>query len=1337
MTNAPPSGVVPAPAISPLAEAIESFLLDLKRTTQVTNSIFYREVLSKAYSIGAPGHALEESQDAAQDLAAFVEDLARQRRESRTLRLASRVRPLIEGLGQFTAACDVMVQASSKPGMVLYGGAKLVLQLAQSLYACRDAIDNILAEMGSLLQGYHIFSSAHKNSPEMRDALVSAYKNIVKFWHKLSELLDKKTYKITAFAAIKPLNKEWDACQKQLERDRFTVLNLNQALQAKLLMERKLETDTQKQAQLKSRIVEWIKGGEDDQNLYCQSFIRECADKRYPETCNWLFAHTEFETWLAARKSSFLLLLAPPGAGKTILASATIQMLQSHDRKTVAFFCISSDPAKSKTITVLRALAIKLLFLNKHAPDSVQRLFKSDDDNFCNNMIDIGTAIEVLKGLIQQIDRVHIILDGLDECSDQSILLHALQSISNAQTHGIVKWLFTARPEPEIRAALLKLGSKELMVPQDSLMVDIRSFMKGSLKKPKCDEYIDSMVSRSEGNFLVAFLTLQTLNGMGLTCEEDVEEELAKFPRDLRGCYIRSLEHLAKRSQAQQNLARNLFAFLLAAAQPLRLSELLHALAASRPAEDFSTKRLSDALLIEELSSNLIIFDKSDKGTAQDPLLRFFHKSVQDFFQQSPEILNAPENIRTLFTSREFAHLELGKACVQYLSYKRYGRPANAQKLLKDDKHAFLRYAATYWHRHLGSTLPCSEISDQVQKFVKSEMFWNCISVQSHVAPHLHTRFEQHRQHMSYGYSVPSDPRSEIRAYYASPLPPWMQQVHPTVVEDLHSFIMQWHHVLNFSPENLGECRMDDSWSSRWPRRQVWESKRVDCWTLNPHSSTLDDHLAGVTGFDRFRQRSPNSQQAGVPDRSGEDARPEDLGSAPTASTRVYADGQEMLHCLDPISDSAQSGIDNAVVCADSAYAEDSVARPGGTGSWHAVGVFPNQYRFHESPIVAVQWIAESDPNKEEKSDCGIDISDSESDHLSSDETDDDSTSAEDDSWSSETESDTSSSSPISTLSSQQKQLSSVNCLVIPRKEGKPIQYIWKSDQSHVIARGSAHPTKPLVFWSPSLCQFCVVDLSASDRRIQSAYLPEPDMSLGVDPGSFMHKEFYYSQDTDELFYLLLAAKQGTFGIEMKLSVSFLRWTTTEDGLTELHQNGQAAQIEYEATGGIQLPYILTAWTEQYVLIVLPQLAYKPKIVRLALSKKGSCGDRTTPIFETLRKPIFFPFSAPERGPQLHYSTPENASNVLTMSLAGDKVVQKGGDGTAVRQPPTIMTWKIDDDKDWRAWESDLDKTSEDEEEAKQRVRRLRGTYVDQDKRFHVPVRSGLDWRKRAHLSCY
>ena len=115
---------------TPFARAIESFLDGVRKDEDVKNP-FYKEVMSRAGHLLRDGCSPEQSAKCAQGFSAFVEGLDRnQKRNSKTRMILDKLQPLVNGLQQFASAFDVLIQAAPAVVQVLYGGARIVLQVS-------------------------------------------------------------------------------------------------------------------------------------------------------------------------------------------------------------------------------------------------------------------------------------------------------------------------------------------------------------------------------------------------------------------------------------------------------------------------------------------------------------------------------------------------------------------------------------------------------------------------------------------------------------------------------------------------------------------------------------------------------------------------------------------------------------------------------------------------------------------------------------------------------------------------------------------------------------------------------------------------------------------------------------------------------------------------------------------------------------------------------------------------------------------------------------------------------------------------------------------------------
>lgn len=151
------------------------------------------------------------------------------------------------------------------------------------------------------------------------------------------------------------------------------------------------------------------------------------------------------------------------------------------------------------------------------------------------------------------------------------------------------------------------------------------------------------------------------------------------------------------------------------------------------------------------------------------------------------------------------------------------------------------------------------------------------------------------------------------------------------------------------------------------------------------------------------------------------------------------------------------------------------------------------------------------------------------------------------------------------------------------------------------------------------------------------------------------------------------------------------------------------------------LDALITSWTAHNAYVILPVLAPSPRVVRFALE-----GD-TPSSPDVLAGRLDLPASAPARSPVLFISlnAGDSADEAFELYLASDA-------GPGLR-----ITWSASDLGGWRSWDAGRDARNGDSSDDVGMRRRIKGSFVDAEKRFKIPVRSGLDWTIEAFLSCW
>jgi hypothetical protein len=174
-----------------------------------------------------------------------------------------------------------------------------------------------------------------------------------------------------------------------------------------------------------------------------------------------------------------------------------------------------------------------------------------------------------------------------------------------------------------------------------------------------------------------------------------------------------------------------------------------------------------------------------------------------------------------------------------------------------------------------------------------------------------------------------------------------------------------------------------------------------------------------------------------------------------------------------------------------------------------------------------------------------------------------------------------------------------------------------------------------------------------------------------------------------------------------------------------------------ENSSKLRAPYVLCHWATDRLYLSLPFLSCNTKIIRFSLLGGNLVTSEPRPglsRIETLESPVYFPNSTPNRRPKMLYRPTQGAGkDILVLALDG---VSGSDDGESNEYPPTVIQWKIDGRAGWRAWDEKVDSEEPGLRENARSYERLRGTFVDADRRFNVVVRSGLNWRRKAYISC-
>ncbi|KAJ5159959.1 uncharacterized protein N7482_006963 [Penicillium canariense] len=1353
-------------ARGPLAEAIDEFLEELKSRDR--KGRFYHEVLNSRAVMAAATNQ-KGVNACAGELLDFVKQLEQRKQASKTVRVLGAIGPFIDGMQNMMTACQTMIQASPFAVGVVFAGAQIVLGLAQNVSKAFDIVIEAMVETGASLKCYAKFAVAYETCNEVRERLVASYKTIVSFWATATKLLDQNYLIGTIKNIFRPLVAEMQGTVDSLRRDCARVEAIAQAEEAVRANEDRKRARAEQEEKLKNGIRDWIAAG-DDLEVRCD--LQMHSERRHGTTCAWIFEDEKFQHWRDSTSDPVLWYNAPPGSGKTVLSSAVVKHLTERGLPMAYFFYSFSDFTKRKPLSGPKALALQLMnILKTGIPDRVIDLYREEITKNMRHMRLRDHAIEVLHEYLKQCPLVYIVVDGLDESLDDENMRYILSSIVRAPVYGTVKWFFTSRNEGQIQGIMKNLNAVFLSPTPSTLAAEIKLFLTSGLQPiAKSLEHVDDYVEYSEGSFLYSKFLLDTLRGKGVTCDRDIQEALHGFPQGLTGYYMRSLLRLAYRSPPERDLVRRLFTILVTAVQSVTWNELCNALAIRPGAQDYSIDSVPQENVIHGLCGSLLLFDRSSEESKNNPRVKLFHKTIQDFLLEDPQNLPIDKSfsdveeftlaeMKKLFIDPTVASVQVGRNCMTLLQYRRYKSFSEAKAILDDTntENAFLKYAAAFWFLHLICDENHSkEAFEEVRKFMESPNFWTCVAVQSYVVPYNFGRYAQ---------AGPTEYKMGVRRAdwskddcFAVPLPNWLGQYPPYGPQldmDFCSFVSDWHEVLASRPGTLGDCVPLSTMKSRIGDH-LHRSERIKVWRSNEKMDLKDIEQLQVTSMSlsagklfaelickerldppgRIHYHRVSVFSKGTKIHSSFDTGSQLVDLATTETDFQVLGSGSQTQVLE--FDGSHLQLKRTVNDLSQTFSAPNSWKPGTSSqAWRVQ--WKNSQTVPHGKLVLFHVVQETAKRgKTQDDDTDSDSSDSESDSDSDSssypelKTDSDTTAHYDSGYDD---------GPPARTQRRAMEKAPTDCVILVWESSQPLWIPVALDQR--VRQGipfAMHPYLPIVTLNCLNGQTLIANL---DTGVWHNEYHQP--ALNDDKFPLVCQELHFSSCGQLLHTLQASFREQPNDTECQLSLSTSRFIANQEGHNWLDHPSPVRRITYrikESLDTLPSDLILAHWGEGDLVVALPPLTCEPKIVRLSLPRLPDAEPHPSSHgVQTLQNPIYFPSSATTSGPVLlyrHRSSPKDHELflALTQKTSACQTTVTDGQPPSSTPCPVVIRWRIPNGDGWRDWNSDHDEQSEDLKRGVDDARILRGGFVDGDKQFYVPIRSGLDWTRKGYLTC-
>lgn len=514
--------------------AIEEFVAELEPKERDKN-FFVREVLLQR-KVG-----LSNEDDPLKELRTYVKQLETKGIESRGRRNLEKLAPLLEGSGALIRACESLFQAAPLGVGVAFSGLRIVLSLATRVSEVLDDLFPILENVGFYLDGYSQILVAQPNSEEVFRSIKRSYKRILELWYVSAKVLSNSLGKTALLLSYKPLKEEIRRFKDDIFQDYTRAYTISATVA-------QVKSTIEKHDNLQRSIVKWIQGSTNYVALDQKKDLERIKEDHTEGTCQWLFDTEAFKTWIGRKDNAVLWYHAPPGTGKSTMASVVTDNLQKAlSGEVVYFFYSINQPSKREAFNGIRSLILQLLLSCDPLPDDLVNEYSRARDNFEDYLSngDIRTIHKLLKSLLDShpTGQVYLVLDGLDECSKESPkFFDTLGKLLKSGSNATVKWFFSSCNVNPISRTMLSADSLIVEPNFEAIANDIRAHLKNKIH---CPRHEGVWFGKDEQSFLHVNLRLKILKDTPGMSPEQVWEEFDRFPRELGDCFVKQLERIA------------------------------------------------------------------------------------------------------------------------------------------------------------------------------------------------------------------------------------------------------------------------------------------------------------------------------------------------------------------------------------------------------------------------------------------------------------------------------------------------------------------------------------------------------------------------------------------------------------------------------------------------------------------------------------------------------------------------------------------------------------------------------------------------------------------------
>jgi ankyrin repeat protein len=453
-----------------------------------------------------------------------------------------------------------------------------------------------------------------------------------------------------------------------------------------------------------------------------------CRKLKNPETGKWFLTSDTFAQWKDA-PGSFLWLYGIPGCGKTILSPAIIDDIRAQSKylwtTTITYYYFDvSDKRKQTLQGLICSLLAQILAQNQDSMALLKESFVSEKPPSADSLE--KAFDKVISNLPSQ--DFYIVLDALDECADQRMLLVWLSDLW--KKHKSRLHITATSRQEEMITRYLRPYCLEIPIQTHLVDGDIQLYIKDQLDQvPELSDLSDptkrdishKLLSKSKGMFRWTVCQIENLKDC--MSEADLQDTLYSLPADLQETYTRSLRKIPPRLLAG---SCKILLWIIYTGRPLKLEELADILMTNSKSPpdriflpNYDTSGELGELIAEiprEEATDLLV-DERRRLLRVDDILRYcgtLATTLQSEKNGSKVLILAHASVREYLVqictrggytwlTPQYCHDVISRMCLNYLTHV-CGQPDVADGVLLDTiaaRYPLIEYAAMHCQYHL------------------------------------------------------------------------------------------------------------------------------------------------------------------------------------------------------------------------------------------------------------------------------------------------------------------------------------------------------------------------------------------------------------------------------------------------------------------------------------------------------------------------------------------------------------------------------------------------------------------------------------------------------------